>query len=132
MPHQVQLTDSQWETLQHITGRRNPASVVRDVVDQFIRSRLVSGGQPQPVAKTPVTEPSPAFQARWVALGVDIKWHDKFLKKAFAWYVSNYGSEQAALEDLEYRHAHENLRNPNLWMIRAYRDFLEGDEGSPG
>lgn len=136
MKHSVYLTDDQWKMLQDESGLKNPASFVRQIIERYLRDNLQAkanaafeelgraarSSQPK-LAELP--GPSEALRERWWALGIRVRWHDKFLKQAFAWYVNKYGSEEEALQDLEHRHEHEQLHTPAAWLVRAYRDQLD-------
>jgi hypothetical protein len=132
MRHSVYLTDDQWKIMQDLSGQRNPASFVRQVLDKYIRNSLTSvTGSPDSVKAMSLSVTPAADQLhdrrreilddRWKVIGCAFRKFDDF-NKARRWYVDQFDSEDEALTELEERHAKEGLHNPRAWLYRQWRD----------
>lgn len=125
MRHQVYLTDDQWKIFQDLSGQRNPASFIRQVLDRFIRHQLTSSRADQ-IAPPKAEIAALRLLERWAKIGCSQRKFDDF-NTARDWYVSQFDSEDEALTELEERHAKEGLNNPRAWIYRHWRDA-----GAPG
>jgi hypothetical protein len=130
MRHSIYLTDDQWKIFQDLSGQRNPASYVRQVLDKFIRHSITStpteGIAPKSLAGINEIQrvhdrARELLDERWAKLGCAFRKFDDF-NKARRWYVNQFGSEDEALTELEERHAKEGLLHPRAWLYRHWRN----------
>jgi hypothetical protein len=123
MRHVASFTDDQWTILQELSGMRNPASYVREVVERHIRAHVTTS----PVNAPPPMRVNQLLEGRWKAIGCGKQVFDHAFNSARDWYVEQFPSEEEALGELEERHEHQSLNNPRAWL---YKNWF--DAGRPG
>lgn len=140
----VEVTARQWKFFQRITGQSRPGGKIREALDEYMEQHAVEqtvkslGVAPArtTLADALASQASHAgrhtsiddsdYAVSWANLGCAKRLLDEF-NLARDWYVSHFTDEQAAVAELEQRHAAEGLTNPRGWIFRKWQDA-----GSPG